>query len=336
MASISKVEGRWRALIRRKGFKDISKRFDTKAAATSWANTIETQMMEGRIRKPVSRDTVDALIEKYIRLRAKSRPIADTANEHYVLLQLSRTLGRFVAADLSVDDLLEWARQRREEGAGPYTVNIDLGRLGTVFRYAGDGLPDVIGAARPKLSYLGLIGGGGIRDRRPTEDETDRLRAYFLAHHGQVYADAMAFAASSAMRRGEVFSIKFEDINAETRMIQVWRKHPRKGKVLERVPLLGRAWEIVQSRPRDDPDGRIFPAHPQTTSKYFTEACKALGIPDLHWHDLRHEGTSALFEAGYQIQQVALVTGHKKWENLRRYTNLKPESLHEHDKHRGK
>jgi integrase len=90
---------------------------------------------------------------------------------------------------------------------------------------------------------------------------------------------------------------------------------------------LPRAWEIVQSRPRDDE--LIFPIHPQTLSKYFTEACKTLGIPDLHLHDFRHEGTSALFESGIPIEKVALVTGHKSWVNLRRYTNLKPESLHE-------
>ena len=56
-------------------------------------------------------------------------------------------------------------------------------------------------------------------------------------------------------------------------------------------------------------------------SKYFREGCSALGIPDLHIHDLRHEGTSRLFEAGLPIQEVALVTGHKDWRHLRRYTN---------------
>jgi len=36
-----------------------------------------------------------------------------------------------------------------------------------------------------------------------------------------------------------------------------------------------------------------------------------LKIEDLHFHDLRHEGTSRLFEAGLTIEKVALVTGHK-------------------------
>jgi hypothetical protein len=99
------------------------------------------------------------------------RPILDTSTEHYTLKQLKANLGELRAAALSVDDLVGWAKKRRDEGAGAYTVNCDLSKLGTVLRYAGDGLPDVIGAARPKLSHLGLIGGGGKRERRPTEDE---------------------------------------------------------------------------------------------------------------------------------------------------------------------
>ncbi|MEO8187552.1 MAG: tyrosine-type recombinase/integrase [Burkholderiaceae bacterium] len=43
-----------------------------------------------------------------------------------------------------------------------------------------------------------------------------------------------------------------------------------------------------------------------------------------HGHDLRHEAASRLFEAGLSIEQVALVTGHKDWRMLKRYTNLRP------------
>jgi len=37
---------------------------------------------------------------------------------------------------------------------------------------------------------------------------------------------------------------------------------------------------------------------------------------------------SRLFEAGFTIEQVAMVTGHKDWKMLRRYTHLRPEQLH--------
>jgi len=330
MASISKINGKWRALIRRKGHKSISKWFDTKGKATAWATDIESQIESGSMAQNVADlATVSALIKKYHKLREISRPIADTSTEHYTLKMLERTLGSFMAADLTVDIMIGWAQGRKDDGAGPYTVNCDLSKFGTVLRYAGDGLPDIIGAARPKLSYLGLIGGGGMRERRPTEDEMLRLQSHLLETFGKSYSDAFEFSAVTAMRRGEVCEIKFADIDPDKRLIQVARKHPRKGKVIEWVPLLSRAWQIVQARPRDAE--RIFPIHPQTLSKYFLQSCRALGIPDLHWHDLRHEGTSALFEAGIPIEKVALVTGHKTWTNLRRYTNLKPESVHEAD-----
>ena len=52
-----------------------------------------------------------------------------------------------------------------------------------------------------------------------------------------------------------------------------------------------------------------------------------LHIEDLRFHDLRREAATRLFEAGLSIEKVALVTGHKTWEMLRRYTRLKPEDL---------
>ena len=59
----------------------------------------------------------------------------------------------------------------------------------------------------------------------------------------------------------------------------------------------------------------------------FRRACAILGIEDLRFHDLRREAASRLFEAGLPIERVALVTGHKTWEMLRRYTRLRPEDL---------
>jgi integrase len=266
----------------------------------------------------------------YRDLRDRTRPIADTSNEHYMLKALERGLGQRRVSALSPEHLVAYATMRREEGAGPYTVNMDVSKLGTVMRYAGAvmgvAMPDVVGPARPLLLHLRLIGGGGKRERRPTEDEMQRVLAAITQKRGIVYAEAVRFAAASAMRRGEVCSLRLEEIDQRTRLASVWRKHPRKGKTLERIPLLGEAWKIVQ-RQKPSEDGRLFPVEPGTLSKYFTEACRALGIPDLHLHDMRHEGASAMFEDGMTIEQVALVTGHRSWNQLRRYTNLRPEDL---------
>jgi len=39
------------------------------------------------------------------------------------------------------------------------------------------------------------------------------------------------------------------------------------------------------------------------------------------------EATNRLFEAGFMIEQVSLVTGHKDWKMLNCYTHLKADAL---------
>lgn len=338
MASFTKIGQRWRALVRRKGFPSYCKTFAAKAEAEAWARQIEGDIDRGqapRAAAVVGRVlTVADLIAAYRRLRDGSRPVLDTSSEHYVLRTLVRDLGALDATRLTPDDLVGYARARAEDGAGPYTVNMELSKLGTAMRYAALALkvkvPDVVAEARPLLAHLALVGGGGKRERRPTEDELHHLLARLESDFGAVYADAARFAVATAMRRGEVAAALHDDVDRVKRLLLVRnRKDPRaKAGNDQWVPLLGDALAIIDRQPRAEGDGRIFPVHPQTLSKYFKQACDALGIVDLHFHDLRHEGTSRLFEQGFAVQEVALVTGHKSWTHLKRYTNLRPESLH--------
>ncbi|AMO99010.1 phage integrase family protein [Collimonas arenae] len=332
MASIVKIGTSWRALIRRKGHKGLCKTFQTKAQAEAWARQREAEIDRGEIVAEPGILRMNEVIQSYRDLRDHSRPVTDTSNEHYMLRRLSEGLGDKRAGALSNQDLVSYCKMRKEEGAGPYTINMEISKLGTVMRYTGSflkiALPDVTGQARPLLNHLGLIGGGGKRERRPTEDEIAGL----LQQLKQPYSDIVRFAIATAMRRGEIVKLQWSDLDPDKKLALVRdRKDPRKKQGNDQwVPLLGEAWDIVQSQSRDD--DRIFPVHEQTMSKYFKEACDTLGIPDLHFHDLRHEGTSRLFEEGYEIQQVSLVTGHKDWRHLRRYTNLKPEDLHRPEK----
>lgn len=329
MSSVIQINGKWRAQVRRKGHKAITKTHATKAEAAAWARKIEAQLDQGRAVAPAV--TVGELVECYRKLRAVARPIKDTTNEHYMLKTLARLLGDVDALKLSTQDLVTFAQRRKDEGAGPYTVNMDISKLGTVLRYAASSknllLPDSVGIARPLLKHMGMIGGGGMRERRPTEDELTRIVEFMMAGRGQRYADAVLFAVATAMRRGEICALKWADVDEAKRLALIRdRKDPRnKAGNDQWVPLLPEAWAILQRQPRAE---RVFPLEAGTLSKYFTEACRALAIPDLHFHDLRHEGASQLFESGYAIEQVALVTGHKSWSMLRRYTQLKPEDLH--------
>ena len=69
---------------------------------------------------------------------------------------------------------------------------------------------------------------------------------------------------------------------------------------------------------------RIFPFKVQTVSTRFSERTKALGFPELRFHSFRHEGISRFFEQKMSIPEVAIRSGHRNWDNLRRYTHLDP------------
>lgn len=337
MASIKEISGSFRVLVRRKGHPQYCRTFPTYKDADRWGKEVEAEIDAGRnpALKVMARGELlirDAIL-KYRRLRASTRPIRDDTNEHYMLKALDRLLGDRDAMTLVPDDLVGFCLVRKDEGAGPYTCNMDIGKLGTVLRMVGSAnnlvVPDVIGQARPLLSHMGLIGGGGMRDRRPTDDEFVRIEEYLRKNHGAVYADFILFAKDVAMRRSEITSLRWADVDEAKKLVLIRnRKHPRKKIGNDQwIPLLGDSWGIVQRQPKEGE--RIFPVHPSTISKYFKGACDALSIVDLRLHDLRHEGISGLFELGYDIPRVAMVSGHKDWRHLKRYTNLKPEHLHD-------
>ena len=78
----------------------------------------------------------------------------------------------------------------------------------------------------------------------------------------------------------------------------------------------------------ESPIGTVFPKYSVEASKRaFARAAIRAGLDDFHFHDLRHEATTRMFERGLNVMEVASVTGHKDLRMLRRYTHLDAENL---------
>ncbi|WP_303718905.1 site-specific integrase [Brevundimonas naejangsanensis] len=259
------------------------------------------------------------------------------------LKMLKARLGAKKIVQLDRQLFIDFGRERATEGAGPMTLSIDIGAIKLILSHAAavHGLTvsiEAIDMARLALKRLCLIGKGVERDRRPSDEELERLISHFDEKPRQTIpmGAVIRFAIATAMRQEEIFKVVWDDYAARTKMLTIRdRKDPReKAGNDQRIPLLSvSGFDPValiegQRSSRSNGDLRIFPFNHRSAGTAFARACKSLGILDLHFHDLRHEGTSRLFEAGFQIQQVAIVTGHKDWKMLRRYTHLRPESLH--------
>ena len=153
--------------------------------------------------------------------------------------------------------------------------------------------------------------------------------------------DLTLFAVSTAMRLGEIVGLRWENLDEANRTIIIReRKHPTKKTTNhQKVPLpfgtctvggqLIDPLQMILKQPLAwSRKGRIFPHAAQSVSRAFQRATDDTAIVDLRFHDLRHDGASRLFEAGWPIERVALVTGHRDWNMLRRYTQLRAEDFH--------
>jgi integrase len=342
VATILKRGGKWRVQIRRDGH-SLSKTFHLKSAAEEWARTAEHSIdreISPSIHKISRKDTFASLIDLHIEdLGAVGKPLRRSKDA--VLRRLRDELGDTPLSNLTRERLILYGRQRAKDGAGPATLAIDLAFIGTVLTHAAavHGIPvntEAVRLARIALRRLDLIGKPKERSRRPTESELERLYAHFDANERATIpmTRIVKFAIGTAMRIDEIFRIEWDTLDQRTRTILVPdRKDPRKKDGNDqRVPLLSStgydAWALLmeQRELRLNPQ-RCFPYNPKSAGTAFQRACKDLGIRDLHFHDLRHEATSRLFEAGLTIEQVPLVTGHKDWKMLKRYTQLRPEGL---------
>lgn len=337
MATFQKIGKRWRARIRRKGFPAQSEMFDTKAQAQEWASRQEADMRALKFQdaRIIADKLLGAAIDRYIEEQTQVKPLGK--NKNAVLANLKRDLGKLTLPELTGDALISHVKERKAAGAGGVTIAIDLTYLASVLKAAKNiwRWPvnfDAIEQARAYMNHIGLSTRSKERTRRPTKIELSNISKWFTVKVRQKVpmADLIAFAVDTAMRLGEIINLKWVDLNEQDRTIIIRnRKHPRSkiGNDQE-VPLLGDAFDIIKRQPRFDKVDRIFPVTEGTVSSLFPRACKALGIEDLRFHDLRHEGVSRLFEMGYSIEQVALISGHRDWKMLARYTQIRAKDLH--------
>ena len=336
MASIRKREGSWVAEIRRTGHKSISKSFPTKSLASEWARKVESEMDASQYRdsRSLNSITFGDLIDRYTKEIGAVRPFGK--NKAAVLKAVKAALGTEPLSGLTADRLGKYVDARRAGGAGGVTVGIDLTYIGGILKTASAiwKMPvdqTAVSDARARLAHLGVSTKSRERTRRPTATEIDQLCEHFRSKGSRQrvpMVDVIQFAVATAMRLGEIIGLKWADLNEADRTIIIRdRKHPtEKSGNDQEVPLLGDAFNIVQRQPRAGE--RIFPITEGTVSTLFPRACNKLSIDDLKFHDLRHEGVSRLFEQGYSIEQVALVSGHRDWKMLARYTQIKAKDLH--------
>ena len=314
-----------------------SQTFARKQVAQAWARKRESELDEpGAIERAHRKGvTLKDMIDQYLIEVEKARPLGKT--KRATLTAIGQTyMGQLADTDINTQCLVDYALWRMSpEGGGvqAQTAGNDLAHLGAVLSIGKDAWgyqldPLAMGGARRVLRKLGYNLKSRERDRRPTLDELGKLMKHYqdmqLRRRSIInMMKVVGFALFSTRRLDEITRIRWDDLDEPGQRVLV-RDMKNPGQKIGNdvwcyIP--DEAWKILQTMPRAGED--IFPYSPESISTSWAKACKFLEIKDLHFHDLRHEGVSRLFEMDWDIPRVASVSGHRDWNSLRRYTHLR-------------
>lgn len=316
-----------------------TKTFDRRPAAVAWIARREDELAKpGEIeRAKTSTVTLADAIDKYTTESIKE--IGRTK------AQVLKSIKAFSIANLPCDkivsaDIVALATELLADKQ-PQTVGNYLSHLSAIFAIARPAWgyplnPQEMADALKVTKRLGSISKSRKRDRRPTLGELERIMALYEERQKQRPAMApmtklVAFAIFSTRRQEEITRIAWDDLDVAGRRILVRDMKNPGDKIGNDIwcDLPEPALEIIQSMPRVATE--IFPYSADAISASFTRAGQFLEIDNLHFHDLRHEGVSRLFEMDFSLPRAAAVSGHRSWNSLKRYTHLH----HSGDKYAG-
>lgn len=266
------------------------------------ANALFRLESERVARRPhASRVTVDEFAANWV----DAYPRAEQTNKHNAerVSKFARDFAGRPMDSITRPEARKWALANR-------------GRVSAVRAMFNDALEDELLAANPFLKLGQKQSKGGKIHSPVTEDELHRLADLAITVHGDVWGPTfrtmILVAAYTGMRAGEVFALRWEDINGDT--ISVRRQFVSKlGK--ETTPKHGSSGDIflppparlaLDEMPHDMTGGLVFHTlygrqFRQPSLHYAWNPVRvAFGRPDLKWHGLRH------FCATYMLNVLGL------------------------------
>ncbi|MDA8389489.1 MAG: site-specific integrase [Gammaproteobacteria bacterium] len=310
--------GTWQAKIKRVGWPQQTATFDTRVQAEAWARQIEGEMDRGvfQSRAEAEQTTLADALDRY---RREVLPGKRSQRQVETLIrQISADkIGKLSLAACTSSAVADYRDRRLKKGAAAQTAKHDLSLLSRVFNLAakewGIALPFGNPVSQVKMPRI-----ANARDRRLVDDEETSLQASAEIYGGEI-GPIITWAIETAMRRGEIAAMRWEWLDRQAHVLAIPKEVTKTG-AARKVPLSTKALAVLDGLPRQI-DGRVWNMRPDSITQAFERVCKAAGIEGLTFHDLRHEATSRFFEQGFNLMEVASITGHKTLSMLKRYTH---------------
>jgi len=216
--------------------------------------------------------------------------------------------------------MIEQFKQRRiKAGKAPATINRELSILSKVFTVA-------VRNEKAELNPCTNVERFALDNERVrylTEDEEKRLFA--AMGDNEQLKDIVSVALHTGMRRGEIFNLKWFDLDFERGVIHVRKTKTKLNRV---VPMNARVRAVFDKQRRsseyvltsEKTGGRL-----KDVKKAFDTARTEAKIPDFQLRDLRHSCATRLSDQGEELVTVAEILGHTDIRMTKRYSHAMQE-----------
>lgn len=164
------------------------------------------------------------------------------------------------------------------------------------------------------------------RDRTLSFAEEARLLAVCTDRRAHLKA-LLVCALDTAMRRGEMFKMRWQDVNFTTNEIFIPQTNTKTedARTVGITPRLKAELERLWETSPQTMDALVF-GITNTVKTAFKSACGEANISNFRFHDCRHTATTRMIASGSPHTEVMKITGHTQLKTFLRYLNITPET----------
>jgi len=235
--------------------------------------------------------------------------------------------GAMRAQRLTTDHMDDYRAKRKAEGRTDTTVNRELSILRTAFHNARKRTPPKVIA----VPYFPMVKETTVRKGFLTDPQYASLRNALPEDLRPLFITAYL----TGIRKGELLAITWPQVDFESRLITLERGET-KNQEARTVPIIGGDMfnALSEEKRRHDKE---WPHSPWVFSRggeaikcfrrAWREACKAAGVSELSFHDLRRTAVRNMRRAGIPQVIRMKISGHKTDSMERRYNIVDAEDL---------
>ncbi len=298
----------------------------TKKEAERVQRKLEAAIVEGKWELWLREDIAfSALVEEYLKYsRTTKAKSTSRADEYRINKHLLPHFGKIPLSQITPQMLESYKQKRVKEGASPNTVNHDLTNLSHMLKLA-------IRWGHIDKNIASSIERMKVTKNPPRFLSQEEVERFIKAAEGSYIHPLIVTALHTGMRKGELFNLKWMDIDFDQQIVTVqsksdWHTKNYKSRVIQLTPVL---YEVLREhRERSEGVGSEYvftycgKQLKSNIKRSWSSVLEKADLEKVTLHSLRHTFASQLVMAGVSLREVQELMGHQSYETTLQYAHM--------------